>query len=71
MGELIKRYLFVTLKRAWLRGNDGIQGFKPFEREDFVLKVVSLLRLMGFDGETCIDCRICTYNYNSTGRDIV
>ncbi|CAI8267274.1 MAG: Uncharacterised protein [Prochlorococcus marinus str. MIT 9313] len=71
MEELIKRYLFVTLKGAWLRVNDGIQGVKPFEREDFVLKVVSLLRLMGFDGETGIDCGICTCNYNSTGRDIV
>ena len=42
-----------------------------FEREDFALKVVSLLRLMGFNGETGIDCGTCTCNYSSTGRDIV
>ncbi len=30
MEGLIKRYLFVTLKGAWLRVNDGIQGVKPF-----------------------------------------
>jgi len=69
--ELIKRYLFVTLKGAWLRGNDGIQGIKPSEREDFALKVLSLLRLMDFSGEAIIDCGTCTCNYNSTGRDIV
>ena len=30
MEGLIKRYLFAVLKGAWLRGNDGIQGVKPF-----------------------------------------
>ena len=39
MEELIKRDLFVTLNGALLRGNDGIQGVKPFEREDFALKL--------------------------------
>ncbi|KZR70097.1 hypothetical protein PMIT1313_00745 [Prochlorococcus marinus str. MIT 1313] len=42
-----------------------------FEREDLALKIVSLLRLMDFNGEAGIDCGICTFNYNSTGRDIV
>ena len=59
------------LKGAWLRGNDGIQGIKPSEREDFTLKVVSLLRLMDFSGETGIDYGTCRCNYNSTGRDII
>ena len=60
--ELIKRYLFVTLKAAWLRGNDGIQGIKTSEREDFTLKVVSLLRLMDFRGEAGIDSVTCICN---------
>ena len=59
------------LKGAWLRGNDGIQGIKPFGREDFALKVVSLLRLMGFSGEAGINCGTCTCSYDSTGRDII
>ena len=42
-----------------------------FEREGFALKVVSLLRLMDFGGETGIDCGTCACNYNSTGRDII
>ncbi len=42
-----------------------------FEREGFALKVVSLLRLMDFVRETCIDCGTCACNYNSTGRDII
>ena len=42
-----------------------------FERENFALKVVSLLRLMDFNGEAAIDCVTCICNYNSTGRDII
>ena len=42
-----------------------------FEREGFALKVLSLLRLMDFDGETGIDCGTCACSYNFTGRDII